>query len=230
MLITIAGPIGAGKTVLTGILADALGAQPMYEPVDDNPIIDDFYRGNALAARRRAAGDADARNPYAFLMQVYLLNRRFAAIKRAMRRPGDTVLDRSIYEDRIFMRMNYDRGNVSRTEWETYTDLFANMMEELDCVRGHRKTPDLVVLLTVSYETMLRHIRKRGRPYEQVEADPGLEDYYRDLLRYYDRWSREYDAGPLLVVDGDREDVEGSAADRAGVIARVRAALGRDPG
>ena len=230
MLITLAGPIGSGKTVLTGILAEELGALAVYEPVDDNPVIDDFYRGNAIADARRAAGEADARNPYAFLMQVYLLNRRFAAIKRARERERetgqDTILDRSIYEDRVFMGMNHDRGNVSEVEWETYNALFANMMEDLEG-SPYRKSPDLMVLIRVSFATMMRHIRKRGRPFEQPEVDPGLDDYYRDLLRHYDQWEQEYDASPLLVIDGDHEDFEGNPADRAEVVARVREALGR---
>lgn len=229
MLITLAGPIGSGKTVLTGILARELGAEAIFEPVDDNPVIEDFYRGNALAERMRAEGNPDARNPYAFLMQIYLLNRRFASIRMARteeRRTGrDTILDRSIHEDRIFMRMNYDRGNVTRVEWDTYTSLFANMMEDLDGA-PYRKAPDLMVLLKVTYPTMLRHIIKRGRPFEQLSADPGLEGYYRDLLVHYDQWEREYDASPLLVIDGDSLDVEGNAADRALVLAQVRDALG----
>ncbi len=225
MLITLAGSIGSGKTVLAGILAEELGAQPLYEPVEDNPIIDDFYRGNAIAARCRAAGDLDAHNPYAFLMQVFLLNRRFAAIKRARESGRDTILDRSIYEDRVFMRMNYDRGNVTEVEWDTYNALFENMMEDLEGA-PYRKSPDLMILIRVSSETMLRRIRKRGRPFEQLESDPGLEDYYQDLLRHYDEWEREYDASPLLAIDGDHSDVEGDPADRAMVVRMVREALG----
>ncbi|MGO3796114.1 MAG: deoxynucleoside kinase [Pauljensenia sp.] len=230
MLITLAGPIGSGKTVLTGILAEELGARAVFEPVDDNPVIDDFYRGNAIAERQRAAGDTEARNPYAFLMQVYLLNRRFAAIKRARERERetgqDTILDRSIYEDRVFMRMNHDRGNVTKVEWDTYNALFENMMEELEDA-PYRKAPDLMVLIRVSFETMMRHIRKRARPFEQPESDPGLEDYYRDLLLHYDQWEREYHASPLLVIDGDHLDFEGNLTDRAVVVGMVRDALGR---
>lgn len=230
MLITLAGAIGSGKTVLAEILAAELGARAVLEPVEDNPVIDDFYRGNAIADRQRAAGDPDAHNPYAFLMQVYLLNRRFAAIKSARERERetgeDTILDRSIYEDRVFMRTNYDRGDVTTVEWETYDALFANMMEDLDSA-PYRKSPDLMVLITVSLDTMLGHIRKRGRPYEQVEHNPGLEGYYRDLLRHYAVWAQQYDASPLLVIDGDHEDFEGDPADRTAVVAKVRDAIGQ---
>ncbi|MDN6428366.1 MAG: deoxynucleoside kinase [Propionibacterium sp.] len=224
MLITLAGPIGSGKTVLTQILAQELNAEPLFEPVDDNPVIDDFYRGNALAEQRRAAGEADAHNPFAFVLQIYLLNRRFAQIKWARTSGRNCILDRSIYEDRVFMRMNFERGNVTVVEWETYESLFHNMMEELEGM-PYRKAPDLMVLIKVSYPTMMRHIVKRGRPFEQLDADPELEDYYRDLLRHYDLWQREYDASPLLVIDGDRLDFEGNAQDRAAVLDAVRSRL-----
>lgn len=222
-MITIAGSIGSGKTTLTTLLARHLGSRAFHEPVEDNPIIDDFYRGNRIAAQRRAAGEPDAHNPYAFLMQVYLLNRRFATIKQAMR-DDDNVLDRSIYEDRIFMRMNYDQGNATKVEWQTYQDLFANMMEELPYA-AHKKSPDLMVFIRARYETLIARIAKRGRPYEQVEQDPGLEHYYRELIRYYDDWARHYDASRLLVVDADRYDFEQSADDRAEVLAMIDAAL-----
>jgi len=219
----VAGPIGSGKTTLTTLLADHLGTRAFFEPAEDNPVIDAFYRGNETAARERARGNPEAHNPYAFLMQVYLLNKRFAAIKQAMR-DDDNVLDRSIYEDRIFMEMNFDQGNVTRLEWDTYKDLFANMMEELPFA-AHKKSPDLMVLIRVDYDTMIRRITARGRPFEQVGQDPSLERYYRDLLRYYDRWAIGYDASPLLIIDGDRYDFAGDPQDRAAVLATIDRAL-----
>lgn len=223
-MITISGSIGSGKTTLTTLLAHHLGSRAFHEPAEDNPIIDDFYRGNRIAAERRAQGDHDAHNPYAFLMQVYLLNRRFATIKQAMR-DDDNVLDRSIYEDRIFMKMNYDQGNATRIEWQTYEDLFANMMEELPYA-AHTKRPDLMIFVRAGYDTLIGRIAKRGRPFEQVEQDPSLEGYYRSLIRYYDDWSAGYDASPLLVVDADRYDFEQDAGDRAAVLAMIDERLG----
>lgn len=45
-MITLAGIIGSGKSSLTEILSRELGSIPFYEPVEDNPVLPLFYKGN----------------------------------------------------------------------------------------------------------------------------------------------------------------------------------------
>ncbi|MBC6350529.1 deoxynucleoside kinase, partial [Lactobacillus melliventris] len=42
-VIVLSGPIGAGKSSLTSILAKYLGTKPFYESVDNNPVLPLFY-------------------------------------------------------------------------------------------------------------------------------------------------------------------------------------------
>lgn len=212
ILITMAGIIGAGKSSLTKILAKELGSTPYFEPVKDNPVLPLFYKGNEIAARKRKEGNKDATNPYAFLLQIYFLNKRFAMIKKAMQ-DDNNVLDRSIYEDAIFMKMNADEGNATPIEWNVYESLLDNMMEELPYA-AHKKRPDLMVMIDVSYQTMINRIKKRGRKFEQVEVDPSLEQYYKKLLRYYADWRDNYDQSDLLVINGDKYDFISNLDDR----------------
>lgn len=130
ILITLSGIIGSGKSSLTGILAKELGTKAFFEPVEDNPVLPLFYKGNEIAAQKRAAGDEEATNPYAYLLQTYFLNRRFKMIKEAMQ-DDNNILDRSIYEDELFMKMNTDLGNATNVEYQIYKSLLNNMMEEL---------------------------------------------------------------------------------------------------
>lgn len=222
-MITLAGIIGSGKSSLTEILSEELGTKAFYEPVEDNPVLPLFYKGNEIAAKKRAEGDVEATNPYAYLLQTFFLNRRFAMIKKAMQ-DDNNVLDRSIYEDAIFMKMNTDMGNATEVEYDIYQKLLDNMLEELPYA-AHKKSPDLMVMIDVSYDTMIKRIQKRGREYEQVENDPSLVEYYQRLLHYYDSWKEEYDASPLLVIDGDKYDFVNNEEDRNKVLNMIESKL-----
>ena len=62
-MITLSGIIGSGKSSLTEILAKELGTKAYYEPVKDNPVLPIFYKGNEIAAKKRAERDKEATNP-----------------------------------------------------------------------------------------------------------------------------------------------------------------------
>ena len=215
-MITLSGIIGSGKSSLTKLLSEELGTEAFYEPVEDNPVLPLFYKGNEIAAKRRANGEEDTSNPYAYLLQTFFLNRRFKMIKQAMTEDNN-VLDRSIYEDAIFMKMNTDMGNATQVEYDIYKSLLDNMLEELPYA-AHKKSPDLMVMIDVSYETMIKRIKKRGREFEQIENDPSLVNYYKQLLDYYATWKTEYSASPLLVIDGDKYDFMSNLSDRNEVL------------
>ncbi|KRM28572.1 Deoxyguanosine kinase [Ligilactobacillus acidipiscis DSM 15836] len=211
-LITLAGIIGSGKSSLTEILAQELGTRPFYEPVEDNPVLPLFYQGNEIAAKRRAAGEKNVSNPYAYLLQTFFLNRRFKMIKEA-KKGSNNILDRSIYEDAMFMKMNTAMGNATEIEYSIYKELLANMLSELQYVSDD-PTEDLMVMINVSYDTMIKRIKKRGREFEQVETDPSLVSYYHNLLDYYSDWANSYDISPFLLIDGDKYDFVENPADR----------------
>lgn len=188
-MIVLAGTIGAGKSSLTEMIADHLGSQAFYESIDDNEVLPLFY--------------ADP-NQYAFLLQIYFLNKRFESIKKAMQ-DDNNVLDRSIYEDSLLFHLNADLGRANDTEVKVYDELLDNMMEELPYA-AEKKHPDLLVHIKVSFGTMLERIKKRGRPYEQLTYDPTLYDYYQELNRRYDKWFEDYNESPKIQIDGDRHN------------------------
>src|SRR5690606_17388127 len=106
----LAGMIGAGKSTYTALISEALGSEAFYESVDDNRILEKFYE--------------DPKR-WAFSLQIYFLNTRFRSIKDAFKHKNN-VLDRSIYEDALFTRINYEQGNMSEPEMDTYLDLLEN--------------------------------------------------------------------------------------------------------
>lgn len=191
-VIVLAGMIGAGKSSYTELIARELGSIAFYESITDNRILEKFY-------------DDPAR--WAFALQIYFLNTRFRSIKAALR-DENNVLDRSIYEDALFTQINYEEGNISSPEMDTYLDLLDNMMEELGTLP--KKTPDLMIYLRGSLETVLERIKKRGRPYEQIDENPGLLEYYTRLHARYDSWFESYDKSATLVFDIDQIDITNS--------------------
>ncbi|MEV6164866.1 deoxynucleoside kinase [Streptomyces sp. NPDC052052] len=211
-MICVGGMIGIGKTSVAELLAKGLGSQVFYESVEDNPILPLFYT---------ASPEEIQANRYPFLLQLYFLQTRFAAIKEAYKQ-SDSVLDRSIYEDWYFAKVNHDLGRISSLEMRVYEGLLDEMMREIDGL-PYRKAPDLMVYLKADFETVLRRIGLRGRDFEQDES---LVEYYRTLWSGYDDWVHEhYSAGEVLVVDMNRTDVVNSADDAARVLREVEKAL-----
>lgn len=211
-MITLAGVIGSGKSSLTRILADELHTTPFFEPVADNPVLPLFYKGNEQAAKARANGNPDASNPYTYLLQTFFINRRFAMIKKAIQ-GRNNILDRSILEDEMFMKMNTDMGNATHLEFSVYEELLHNMLAELDAMKP-TNTHDLLIYIRVSYDTMIHRIEKRGRDYEQISTDPSLVEYYHTLLQYYADWEKNYNRSAMMVIDGDQYDFVERPADR----------------
>lgn len=212
-MITLSGVIGAGKSTLTKILSEKLGKLALFEPVDDNPVLPLFYEGN----KKVEEGEWET-NPYAFLLQIFFLNRRFKSIKEALC-TKNSVMDRSIYEDALFAKMNYDKGSMTKTEWDMYSELLDNMMEEVHGLP--KKSPDLMILIKVSYPTMIKRIKKRGREFEQLTYDASLEEYYKDLINRYEQWEKEYNKSPLLVIDGDKYDFVSNKEDLEIVLKQI---------
>ncbi|KIP00387.1 deoxynucleoside kinase [Levilactobacillus brevis] len=188
-MLVLSGTIGAGKTSLTTLLAEHLHKPAFYESVDDNKILPLFYQ-----------------NPqkYAFLLQIYFLNKRLDSIKAA-NADDETVLDRSIFEDSLLFHLNADLGRATSTEVDIYDSLLANMMQELP-EATHKKNPDLLIHINISFETMLERIKKRGRSFEQIDHDPSLYEYYQQLDQRYIDWYNAYDKSPKMQIDGDQLD------------------------
>lgn len=222
-MITLAGIIGSGKSSLTEILSRELGSIPFYEPIEDNPVLPLFYKGNELAAKKRQAGEKDATNPYAYLLQTFFLNRRFMMMKKALQ-SRNNILDRSIYEDAMFMRMNTEMGNATQVEYSIYQELLTNILEELNHVVPSNDY-NLMILIKVSYDTMVSRIKKRGREYEQIENDPSLIDYYCRLLKYYEEFEKNYNQSEMLVIDGDKFNFVENIDDRNHILDMIEMKL-----
>ena len=198
--IAIAGNIGAGKTALTEVMGRHFDWTPVYEQVDDNPYLTDFYN--------------DMRR-WAFNLQVFFLSRRFEQLQRIEEMDASVVQDRSIYEDaQIFARNLYEMDLMSARDYKNYTTLFSIMT-------SYVSPPSLLVYLRASVPKLVDHIQRRGREYEstiRIEYLERLQDHYED-------WIEEYDRGPKLIIDIDELDFVNDEGDRRAVLNRIESRL-----
>lgn len=193
MIIVVGGMIGAGKTSVAKVIGQELGSQVFYENVEDNEILPLFYTASKE--------EQDAKR-YPFLLQLEFLNSRYQDIKQAFH-DQHNVLDRSIYEDWYFCKINNQLGRISDMEFRIYEKLLENMMQELSELP--QKAPDLMVYLHGSFETIMDRIGLRGRDFEQ---DQSLRDYYYTLWAGYDDWVKHhYKASQVVYIDIDQIDI-----------------------
>lgn len=211
MLITIGAMIGAGKTSLAELVANHFNSEVFYESVDDNPILPVFYTASEEEIQTKR---------YPFLLQLWFLNTRFKSIKEALIKDNN-VLDRSIYEDWYFAKVNKDLGRISDLEFSLYEDLLNNMLEELEGLP--KKSPDLMIYLSGSFETILDRIKKRGREYELDEA---LVSYYYTLWEGYDNWIKQhYKASEVLIINIDEIDYVNNEEHKQKVLSMIEQKL-----
>lgn len=211
MLITIGAMIGAGKTSLAELVANHFNSEVFYESVDDNPILPVFYTASEEEIQTKR---------YPFLLQLWFLNTRFKSIKEALIKDNN-VLDRSIYEDWYFAKVNKDLGRISDLEFSLYEDLLNNMLEELEELP--KKSPDLMIYLSGSFETILDRIKKRGREYELDEA---LVSYYYTLWEGYDNWIKQhYKASEVLIINIDEIDYVNNEEHKQKVLSMIEQKL-----
>jgi len=179
--IAIAGNMGVGKSTLTRLLAEHLGWTPIYEAVDDNPYLADFYK--------------DMRQ-WSFNSQIFFLSRRLRYQREIVNHPSTVIQDRSIYEDaEIFARNLHQRSNMSLRDYQVYRGLYEEFIQFLP-------RPDLIVYLKASLPTLIERIHRRGRDFEQ-EVSPL---YLQQLNELYNAWIEDFTLCPILTVPADNLD------------------------
>ena len=200
MHIAVAGNIGSGKSTLTRLLARHYGWEARFEAVDHNPYLEDYYRDI---------------HRWSFNMEVYFLKERFRDLIAISQADHTIIQDRTIYEGvYVFMANNRDMGNLSERDFETYMELFEQMMTVV-------KVPDLMIYLRASVPHLVSNIQKRGRDYEQTMQ---LE-YLQNLNNRYDDFIQHKYPGRVITIEKDELDFLNVPKDLSGIIDKIDAEL-----
>ena len=200
MHIGIAGNIGSGKTTLTRMLSAHYGWTPKYEAVSYNPYLEDYYKDIPR---------------WSFNLEMYFLEQRFRDVLEIARSKDVIIQDRTLFEGvYIFVANNYEMGNLSKRDFDTYMGMFDLLMSLVS-------PPDLLIYLRSSLPHLVAQIQKRGRDYEQSISI----DYLKGLNDRYEKFIAEDYKGHVLTIEADDLDFENRPEDFALITDKIDAEL-----
>lgn len=175
--IAIEGPIGVGKTSLTGLLAKRFKGTRVLADIE-NPFLDDFYKDKRGAA---------------FRTELFFLLSRYDQQRGMSQRDlfaELTISDYTFQKSKIFAYLTLDDSELM-----IYNRLYELLNETVP-------RPDLVIYLQGNLDTLLKRIKKRGRAYEKAISP----QYLQELSEAYSHYFYRYDETPLLVVNTNEID------------------------
>jgi deoxyadenosine/deoxycytidine kinase len=192
--IVVEGPIGVGKTSLTQRLAEHVDAQVLLEKPQENPFLARFYQD---AAR------------YALPTQLFFLFQRINEVRELAQMDlfgRRTVSDYLFDKDTLFARLN-----LSEDEFKLYQAIYQSLAPQAP-------TPDLVIYLQASTDTLIERVQRRGYGYERSISD----EYLVRLARSYGEFFHHYAAAPLLIVNSDNLNFVDNEEDFALLLDRIQ--------
>jgi deoxyguanosine kinase len=191
--LVIEGPIGVGKSSLSRLLSNRLQARLVLEKVEENPFLPRFYE-----------------NPkrFAFQAQVFFLLSRY----RQQVELGQmdlfsqmTICDYFLPKDQIFASVT-----LSDEERALYDQLYQLLSPRV-------ATPDLLIYLQASTDTLIERIETRGRPFEKEIP----WDYLDTINNAYNKFFFHYEQSPLLVVQTEAIDFVNDPDDLEDLIKQI---------
>ncbi|MGM7703838.1 deoxynucleoside kinase [Pseudalkalibacillus sp. Hm43] len=181
--IAVEGPIGVGKTSLAKAISDRYNYHLLKEIVEENPFLGKFY---------------DDIEEWSFQTEMFFLCNRFKQLEDIdrlyLQHTLPVVSDYHIFKNRIFaMRTLKD------VHFQKYMQIFEILTKDMP-------SPNMVIYLKASLETLLKRISLRGRDIEK-NIDP---DYLKQLSSDYDifmyQFQKLHPEIPVLTIDGDQVD------------------------
>jgi deoxyadenosine/deoxycytidine kinase len=189
--VVISGIIGAGKTTLINLLGSRL-AQEGYKIVIVKEPVEEWKTSGLL---QLFYGDP-ARYGYTFQTEAF--RSRIMTIRKVLEDNPQAemiLMERSPWDDQIFMKMLYDAGTITQLEWGLYKK-WCDMWELLLPV-----SPDLFVLLNPPVGVCQTRVKVRGRPGEDLISD----DYQTKLKECHDKF---FSSGGLSSSGGGPSSLE----------------------
>ncbi|WP_202081414.1 deoxynucleoside kinase [Caldalkalibacillus salinus] len=181
--ISIEGPIGVGKTSLAKAISDRYGFELVQEIVEENPFLDKFY---------------DNIEEWSFQTEMYFLCHRYKQLqdveKHFLRHQQPVVSDYHIFKNKIFAQRT-----LQERERDKYLQIYDILTEDMP-------TPNLIIYLNASLDTLVQRIQLRGRHIEKNIDHVYLKQLSEDYATFMAAFKRAHPAIPVIEVDGDQLD------------------------
>lgn len=181
LFIAIEGPIGVGKSSLTKKLSSTLNLTPIYEIVEENPFLSDFYE------------DIDK---WSFQTEMFFLCNRYKVLTE-LSNDISAVSDYHILKNKVFAN-----NTLNEKEYKMFEDIYDILTREV-------RTPDITVFLTADLEVLKQRIQLRNRDFESHIEDDYLIKLTEDYRRVYE--SMKHDHQTLLIDTSDMDFVNNTA-------------------
>ena len=183
--IAVEGPIGAGKTTLTKLLADSLNYETFLEKPSENPFLPDFYINPSQAA---------------LATQLFFLFQRVKQIQEL--KQGDIFLSNRVSDYLLDKNKLFAKATLSSEELKLYEQIYQYLAFDLP-------TPDLVIYLQAETKTLYDRVMHRG-----IEMEKTISFEYLDLLNEtYKEFFFDYERSPVLIVNSDYLDLQTNQSD-----------------
>ncbi|MFD1864607.1 deoxynucleoside kinase [Planococcus sp. FY231025] len=196
--ITVEGPIGVGKTSLTKAIAEQYQFQMLKEIVDENPFLNKFYE------------DIEE---WSFQTEMFFLCNRYKQLadieKKFISNRESVVADYHIFKNLIFAKRT-----LPGSEYIKYESIYKILTADMP-------TPNMVVYLHASLDTLMARIKMRGREFEQMIAPEYMEQLAADYHEFIERFEREHPEIPVLRINGDEIDFVQNADDLELILQKV---------
>lgn len=169
---------------------------PLYESVDHNPYLKDFYEDMTR---------------WAFHLQIFFLNSRFNQAREIRESKKTIIQDRTIYEDAYIFAANLHRsGHISDRDYRSYLGIFNSMISFV-------QPPDLLIYLKADVPKLVQQVQKRGRNFEYSMSP----EYLKNLNEHYEKWIAGYKQSKLLVIDVNILDFVDRIEDFSTIVGRI---------
>jgi deoxyguanosine kinase len=204
MYLAIEGVIGVGKTTLARLLQPLTQSKLLLEVFEENPFLSSFY---------------EDRERYAFQTQIFFLLSRYQQQRRVvpdvLASGENLIADYTFEKDALFAGINL-RGD----ELDMYYKVHEALAEKIP-------SPDLIVYLRASTDTLIQRITLRDRAYERNmerayihQLNQAYDDFFSDYTQ-----KAGYRSSPVLTIETDNLDFVHHPDHLKWVDNRVRQAL-----